>query len=70
MAVVIFNSKKVQTNMRNPETPNIEIRCPKCGSLKVERTKNQECHCNQCGAIFYFVTPKCGSQADLGRYDL
>jgi ribosomal protein L37AE/L43A len=70
MAVVIFNSKKVQTNMRNPETPNIEIRCPKCGSLKVERTKNQECHCNQCGEIFYFVTPKCGSQADLGRYDL
>jgi ribosomal protein L37AE/L43A len=54
------------------ELPKVEIRCPKCGSSAVERTKNQECRCCSCGEVFYFVTPRCGSQAedDLGRYEL
>lgn len=50
--------------------PEFEIRCPKCGSKAVERNSNQEVHCASCGEIFYFVTPKCGSQADLERYKL
>ena len=52
--------------------PEVEISCPKCGSSLVERVKNQECRCYRCGVVFYFVTPRCGSQAsdDLGRYEL
>ncbi|XES77963.1 MAG: hypothetical protein ACBZ72_03585 [Candidatus Bathyarchaeia archaeon] len=46
------------------------IRCPKCQSLEVEKNKNQEFHCRQCGETFYFVTPKCGSQMDSSRYEL
>jgi ribosomal protein L37AE/L43A len=45
------------------------LRCPKCGSLRVERQKNQEVKCVKCGMVFYFVTPDTGS-ADFGRYQL
>jgi len=55
--------------LESKKTPNVEIRCPKCGSSAVEKTKNQEFHCSNCGEIFYFVTPKCGS-ADIERYKL
>jgi len=47
----------------------VEIRCPKCSSLDVEKNRNQEYHCCHCGKIFYFVTPECGS-LDLERYEL
>jgi ribosomal protein L37AE/L43A len=47
-----------------------EIRCPKCASTELERGKNQEVHCKQCGETFYFVTPQCGSKTNLERYDL
>ncbi|MGD6933768.1 MAG: hypothetical protein ACQCN5_06140 [Candidatus Bathyarchaeia archaeon] len=50
--------------------PNFDLKCPKCGSQAVERMKNQECRCGKCGYVFYFVTPECGSQLDLSRYDL
>ncbi|XHH10521.1 MAG: hypothetical protein ACFCUE_07800 [Candidatus Bathyarchaeia archaeon] len=47
-----------------------DLKCPKCGSRAVERLKNQEHQCGKCGYVFYFVTPECGSQLDLSRYDL
>jgi ribosomal protein S27AE len=52
------------------KTPTVEKHCPKCGSAAVEKNKNQEFHCGNCGEIFYFVTPKCGSQHDLKKYEL
>ncbi|MDR0470291.1 MAG: hypothetical protein LBH79_01025 [Nitrososphaerota archaeon] len=45
------------------------MRCPKCGSLRVERLHNQEVRCQACGMVFYFVTPDTGS-ADFDRYKL
>jgi len=47
-----------------------KMSCPKCRSPLVERLKNQECKCNACGEIFYFVTPNTGSCSDLERYNL
>ena len=35
--------------------PNVEIRCPKCGSSEVERTKNQECRCLRVGKFFILL---------------
>jgi len=49
--------------------PNFDVKCPKCGSQVIERLKNQEHRCCKCGYVFYFVTPECGSQLDLSRYD-
>jgi DNA-directed RNA polymerase subunit RPC12/RpoP len=46
------------------------VRCPKCGSERVERQRNQEVRCSACGFIFYFVTPDAGSVEDLDRYRL
>ncbi len=46
------------------------LRCPKCGSHAIEKGKNQECRCAKCGNVFYFVTPECGTQLDLSRYEL
>jgi len=48
----------------------VEVRCPKCGSKEIEGKNNQERRCIKCGEIFYFVTPHCGSQTYLERYDL
>jgi NADH pyrophosphatase NudC (nudix superfamily) len=48
----------------------VEVRCPKCGSKEIEKKNNQERRCSKCGEIFYFVTPQCGSQTDLERYNL
>jgi ribosomal protein L37AE/L43A len=45
------------------------MRCPKCGSLHVERLRNQEVKCIGCGFVFYFVTPDTGS-IDFDRYRL
>jgi len=45
------------------------MKCPKCGSHMVEVLKNQERLCRKCGYVFYFVTPNCGTQHDLSRYD-
>jgi uncharacterized Zn finger protein len=45
------------------------LKCPKCGSHTVEVLKNQERICGKCGYVFYFVTPNCGTQLDLSRYD-
>jgi len=59
----------LHANLRRRKTPKIEIRCPKCNSSAVEKTKNQEFHCGNCGEIFYFVTPTCGS-TDFERYKL
>jgi tRNA(Ile2) C34 agmatinyltransferase TiaS len=50
--------------------PAVEIRCPKCGAQEVEKGKNQEFRCSHCREIFYFVTPKCGSQLNVERYEL
>jgi predicted RNA-binding Zn-ribbon protein involved in translation (DUF1610 family) len=50
--------------------PTVEVHCPKCGSTAIEKRKNQEHHCTKCGETFYFVTPQCGSQLDLERYEL
>lgn len=55
---------------KEQQTSKVEIRCPKCGSFAIEKNKNQERRCTKCGEIFYFVTPKCGSQTDLERYNL
>jgi ribosomal protein L37AE/L43A len=44
--------------------------CPKCGSPEIEKSKNQEFRCSQCGEIFYFVVPKCGSEPDFEKYKL
>lgn len=70
--MVIFNSEPVHGRVDGVEVPMVEVCCPKCGSSSVERIKNQECRCCRCGVVFYFVTPRCGSQAsdDLGRYEL
>ena len=57
-------------NGEGRRTPTAEIRCPKCGAPAVKKNKNQERRCTQCGEIFYFVTPKCGSQLDLRKYEL
>jgi predicted RNA-binding Zn-ribbon protein involved in translation (DUF1610 family) len=56
--------------MDNIRTNKVEICCPKCGSSAIEKSKNQERRCIQCGEIFYFVTPKCGSQLNHKRYEL
>lgn len=52
------------------ETSTIKKRCPKCGSIEIEKGKNQEYQCKQCKETFYFVTPQCGSQFELKRYEL
>jgi tRNA(Ile2) C34 agmatinyltransferase TiaS len=52
------------------EMTNFYVRCPRCGSSLVEKGKNQEFRCSQCKEVFYFVTPKCGSQLDVKRYEL
>ena len=49
---------------------DFKISCPKCGSCKIVKKKNQERHCTQCGEIFYVVTPSGGSQMDQERYSL
>jgi len=49
---------------------NFDVKCPKCSSNTVKKTKNQEHQCSKCGYTFYFVTPKCGTQHDLSRYKL
>jgi len=36
----------------------------------IDVMKNQERICRKCGYVFYFVTPNCGTQLDLSRYDL
>ncbi|MDD4325537.1 MAG: hypothetical protein PHC63_03805 [Candidatus Bathyarchaeota archaeon] len=46
------------------------MRCPKCGSLKVERQRNQEVRCCSCGLVFFYVTPDAVSGTDLDRYRL
>jgi ribosomal protein L37AE/L43A len=56
--------------MEEEKTPTVEMRCPKCGSADIKKNKNQEYLCSKCKEIFYFVTPKCGSQLDLKRYAL
>jgi|GEM_PF-1181191 len=48
---------------------SIDVKCPKCGSCAIESLKNQEQRCSNCGYVFYFVTPECGSQLDLSRYE-
>jgi transposase-like protein len=50
--------------------PNIEIRCPKCGSPEVKKNQNQEFNCTQCNKTFYFVTPKTHSENNPDRYNL
>jgi NADH pyrophosphatase NudC (nudix superfamily) len=47
-----------------------KMHCPKCGSMAVEKHQNQERQCSQCGEIFYFVTPKSGSQLEFKKYEL
>lgn len=54
--------------MNNTKIDKVEICCPKCGSKSIEKGNNQERRCSKCGEIFYFVTPKCGSQLDDERY--
>jgi ribosomal protein L37AE/L43A len=53
-----------------PQGVDVEMRCPKCGSLRVERQRNQEVKCCACGMVFYFVTPDTGSGTDFERYTL
>ncbi len=55
---------------KEESTPTAKIRCPKCGSHSVEKNKNQEFHCIDCEEIFYFVTPKCGSEPSFEKYKL
>jgi tRNA(Ile2) C34 agmatinyltransferase TiaS len=66
----IINRIQFMPARTEEKTPNVEIHCPKCGSTTVEKRNNQEHRCTKCGEIFYFVTPKCGSQLDLERYKL
>jgi predicted RNA-binding Zn-ribbon protein involved in translation (DUF1610 family) len=61
--------KRFSLNLEGRKTSKVELRCPKCGYLEVEKNKNQEYRCSRCGEIFYFVTPECGS-ADFERYKL
>ncbi|NLE06662.1 MAG: hypothetical protein GX638_17900 [Crenarchaeota archaeon] len=56
--------------MEGKEVPNTQIRCPKCGSNDVIKNMNLEYKCNECGKIFFFVTPNTHSEKDLDRYKL
>jgi ribosomal protein L37AE/L43A len=56
--------------MKKQKTPTVKISCPKCSSPAVEKNKNQEFRCNTCGKIFYFVTPKYGSDPNSKKYKL
>ena len=69
-AKVTRNVPTVKDKLGRNNMPTVEIHCPKCGSAAVEKSRNQEFHCNQCKEIFYFVTPKCGSQLDMKKYEL
>jgi DNA-directed RNA polymerase subunit RPC12/RpoP len=65
----IFNSPTGSLKQEH-KMPSIQIQCPKCGSKTVEKQKNQEYHCANCGETFYFVTPDTGSSNNLERYNL
>ena len=50
--------------------PLEDVRCPKCGSLRVEKKMNQEYSCSRCGRTFYYVTPNTHSEDLTDRYNL
>lgn len=58
-----------KTTVGDLMTSSHNMKCPKCGSHVIERLKNQEHICVKCSYVFYFVTPDCGTQLDLSRYD-